>query len=81
MSTAERLDRTACEQVVARYPEFSRGQVFCHDCGESKHIDMVGALERGSWPRCCNRVMSPLSPLEISAMRLGVKVEELEGLD
>ena len=51
------------EKAVAGSSRFSRGQVWCHTCGNTRKVDSAECLRMG-WPTCCGWTMSLDSPDE-----------------
>lgn len=43
--------------AVARSPQLSRGQVWCHSCGDTKLVNSAECLRTG-WPVCCGATMA-----------------------
>jgi len=54
-------------QDLAEIPQFKRGLVFCHTCGNEQKVDGVNATLGEGWPKCCNQTMSLDTPEERAA--------------
>jgi hypothetical protein len=49
---------------LAELPQFKRGLLYCHECGNTRNIGDVAARLRNGWPKCCGYTMSLDSPAE-----------------
>ena len=57
----------AFHNEIAEIPQIKRGQVWCHQCGNTQR---AGAeCFKTGWPKCCGYTMSIDSPDERAALR------------
>jgi hypothetical protein len=63
--------KTDVEMAIQRWivdlaesvPQFKRGLVWCHACGQSQRVEVTVCLQHG-WPTHCGRTMSIDRPEE-----------------
>lgn len=53
----------AMYEDMASSPQMKRGQVWCHQCGNTQRVNSAQCLKTG-WPKCCGYTMSLDSPEE-----------------
>lgn len=49
--------------IAESHKKLQRGQVWCRQCGATKHVDPVKCLRHG-WPKCCGYTMTIDAPEE-----------------
>lgn len=55
------------ESDLAAIPQFIRGKVWCRTCGAEQSVNVVDAVFRDGWPKCCGHTMTIDSPEEQKA--------------
>ena len=51
------------DKLAKAHPSLERGQIWCHECGNTQKVDSAECLRSG-WPKCCGQTMSIDSPEE-----------------